>query len=932
MVRNRCSTSNPQNSNRIQDSFPRKTTSSSSVKTEQGIRDSTLRRNGEGDIKHAQQRRYSSQRALHGVPVHNISQEKIRRHEQTYRQPKKVELVRTRTSIQTLKSLQNSISSKSKRFHGQNRHLPSILSRSDSTISLQVPVHSLQRKNVRDDLPPVRASKCSIRLLKNNKLVSTLVPTSGRYKNDSIFGRFSHYSSKSKNLRKASRVCGSEASRVRVVSEQEKVYRRTLSVHRVPRSNLEHQGESKKAVKYQNQTDRVIDPKVSRKKTLELVRRKDPVGEAKLRSVCDSLGEITLPLVANRVQQAKKVVASQTVPHVSKGYHRTRMVVGKCKEGHGNSSSQPNYVHHHRCSRYGLGGNSEQPEVLWAVDQTTKTLALQPKRTVGNLRNYAASRFRSTEHDCNMADRQPNSSRIHYKTRRYEVKDASGNSKEHPTIMRSAQLQFNRSLHSGPLQWTRRQPLQSKKTTGVAPKASNNEGHLSRAWHSRDRLIRFEPIHSFAEIRERRRIRHQKSIHRCVQSNLAFQPGVDLPSTSSNTANSTSSGDVDRIISPRNTGVEQGFLVSGDKETGNPTTLDNTEPTKPPGGPADKSTSGRSGQPHFAGLDSTGWSNEVASWDDYEVDLLQASWRNSTLKTYRPAWQRWLKWASDKNIQVDNPQPNDLARFLCFLFEVEKLAPRTILLHKSVVTTFANPQNSSVLSSHPIVSHVIKGILSRKPPVKKTLSWNLDDLLNFLESYDVDINSLFSVSRHTSTLLLLASGRRVHDLTLLNIDSNNFEQRGDEIVFWPIYGSKTDSVSYRQSGWGLKSNIRMRFNIVYWVKQVLKLSQSRRGPKDLKSLFITTRGVVKEASRAVIAGWIKTLFREANIVSSPGSIRACVATDNWTRKNLDIDEVLKRGNWRSKNTFLRHYFQEIRPRQPDSSSGINICTSFLPVT
>lgn len=50
--------------------------------------------------------------------------------------------------------------------------------------------------------------------------------------------------------------------------------------------------------------------------------------------------------------------------------------------------------------------------------------------------------------------------------------------------------------------------------------------------------------------------------------------------------------------------------------------------------------------------------------------------------------------------------------------------------------------------------------------------------------------------------------------------------------------------------------------------------------------------------------------------ASAGSFRAVVASNNWVNGNYSIDEVLKRGNWKSSNTFFRHYFQEvtIKPR------------------
>lgn len=115
-----------------------------------------------------------------------------------------------------------------------------------------------------------------------------------------------------------------------------------------------------------------------------------------------------------------------------------------------------------------------------------------------------------------------------------------------------------------------------------------------------------------------------------------------------------------------------------------------------------------------------------------------------------------------------------------------------------------------------------------------------------------------------------------------------------------------------------------RLNLVSWIRKSISASQARRANKKLDSLFITTRGAVKKASRSVIAGWIRTIFREAGISASAGSFRAAVASENWTNNRYDIDEILKMGNWRSKTTFFKHYF-----RETPASSNCGISSSAI---
>ncbi|XP_045760888.1 uncharacterized protein LOC123864467 isoform X3 [Maniola jurtina] len=273
------------------------------------------------------------------------------------------------------------------------------------------------------------------------------------------------------------------------------------------------------------------------------------------------------------------------------------------------------------------------------------------------------------------------------------------------------------------------------------------------------------------------------------------------------------------------------------------------------------------------------------------------------------------QWTSDNNVSPKTPSPGDLARYLINLYNVKKLAPRTILVHKSAISTFTKPCNTSPLSDHPLVKKTIKAILLKNPPKRCSYIWNVADLVNWMGQRKIEDSSLFQISQHVATLLLLATGRRVHDLTLLHIDAEHCQITREQIIFWPSFGSKTDNANYRQSGWCLSKSDKTTFDLCYWIPKLINKSEQRRkADPTLTNLFITTRNRVKAASRSVITGWLRLILKDAKIKGSPGSFRSAVATDNWVNKNLDIDEVLRKGNWRSSSTFLKHYFKEVEAR------------------
>lgn len=603
------------------------------------------------------------------------------------------------------------------------------------------------------------------------------------------------------------------------------------------------------------------------------------------------------------------------------------MVDRKRPQIHPNTLSKTNSIHNDRCCGLGMGCNNRQCQAGGQLVKVTRKLALQPKRTLGNIRSIEMAGTKGNRNINCCPDGQSYSCCIHLKTRRHKIDATYSNRFQDSYAMRNSSYSPDSSVYSRSIQRCSRQPVTGETYPRMAPQGIFDETNLYHTGYARSRPICNGAFGSSANVCQRSSIGPSQHIHKCFQSNVALQPGLDIPTSVVDSESTGTFGNLNGDIPPNNPKLGEGILVTRSKTPLNKRPMDDTEPREESHRPENEPSTSTSKLTKFAGLEGTGWSNMIASWTPSEIQLLESSWRASTLKTYRPAWEKWCKWTSENNINSVNPEPSDLARYMCFLFDVRKLAPRTIMLHKSVVTTFANPKRRSLLSSHPLISHTIKGILTTKPPIKKPLTWHIEDLIEFMKTYEVDEQSLFAVSRHCSILLLLASGRRVHDLTLLRIDKEHFEDKDVELTFWPIFGSKTDNAVFKQSGWHLRSDPINRLNIVLWVKKLIQLSSHRRKACGLESLFITTRGQVKSASRSVIAGWIKTIFRDASISSSAGSIRAAVATHNWTMRGMNIEEVLKRGNWKSRNTFLNHYFREV----PIRKSAVSLNNIFSPL-
>ena len=87
------------------------------------------------------------------------------------------------------------------------------------------------------------------------------------------------------------------------------------------------------------------------------------------------------------------------------------------------------------------------------------------------------------------------------------------------------------------------------------------------------------------------------------------------------------------------------------------------------------------------GMEMRGRHQKITGWSESQKSL--SSWRESTLKIYRPEWNRWVSWSERENVDPFHPDGSYVAIFLPDLHQKENLSLSTILVYKSVIATFA---------------------------------------------------------------------------------------------------------------------------------------------------------------------------------------------------------------------------------------------------
>lgn len=644
-----------------------------------------------------------------------------------------------------------------------------------------------------------------------------------------------------------------------------------------------------------------------------------PSGPSQLCKFCGATGQTASPVSAQFPKCISKYASQEGDPLTRRSPRRSSVVASQLPPNICNPSTTTNSLCDHRRLRSGLGSSGGRLRSVGCVDCSRTTFTLQPKGDAGNLKSARNPRPSTVQVHCSVPVRQSNSCGPLAERGRHEIATSDGSNVQSVPLTRLSSNKSDSQLYTRHLQRTCGSPLQTQASTRMASSPRLHGEGISQVWHSGSRSICVQSSKRGSQLRVSGFNRYPSLIPQCLFPAVELPPCVGVPTTIPDTQGADPPQLSDRAIPFNCPPVESGILAGRSQSSSSSSSVVDHQSQGESNRHHDRSATPQGSRDGARSLEVWGWSKSLTGWNEDQIQLLKSSWRTSTLKTYKVAWDRWVSWSKKYNLDPFHPTGPIVARYLADLHLVDKFSYNTILLHKSVVATLCNAEDAGRISSHTLVKHVLKSIALKKPVAHKPPVWNIEALTSFLSSNTVDENNPFATSRHTATLLLLCSGRRVHDLTLLLVDSEHCIDDGSNIILKPVFGSKTDSDTHRQSGWKLLPNTSNKnLDPVFWVRKLIDLLKNRRDLGNCPNLFINIRGQSKAASRTVIAGWIKTVLTEAGIPDTPGSLRSAVSSKNWS-DNLPLDEILSRGNWKSKETFTRFYRREILPASASNS-------------
>nr|CAH7718485.1 unnamed protein product [Callosobruchus chinensis] len=745
---------------------------------------------------------------------------------------------------------------------------------------------------------------------KNNQLASQPVKRNG-HTNNSIPRRLSHSQPKPPDPPPTHQISENVARQTGLDIKRRKIIESSPKENRVFRINLGHRPRQnispnrKEGVYKPGNIQNIKNP------SLELDRGEKPAGEAQLRLYGNSVGETEEQKPTTSKLAASRKKTQENVSNTGSSARSLSLVERSLEHNGPTVSEEPLDFHDDGCVRQRLGCATGTHAPTENLELLSTRLAYQQKGTVCCLSNDSPQKELPERESSAASNGQPNGNIIHQEPRGHKIKtsvrtyDPTSNTRGRVGNVTAC------AIHSRPLQLQRRPPFSPEEAARLALNHSGDKEDFPSLGHPTSGPVCLKTIEGGSSLCNPRQQGYISTVHQRVQSEVVIQVGLDIPSSLPDSAGPQSSASSQRDIYIDRSEMGPGLLAGRSVIPGDCSSNSHSEPGSLSGGGIDFPAAAKGTPVKFGSLENTGWSKLVENWNQEDINLLQNSWRPSSLKTYSAPWKQWLSWTSRKDIPFNNPSPEQVARYLAYLHRVKHLAPATIKLHKSVIATFSNPLESESTTNNPLIKRMIKAIEISKPQSRKKSIWNINVLVEWMRKEKIDKHSLFQVSRRVALILLLASGRRIHDLTLLRVDNTSMDHDDESISFCPEYGSKTDKNTHRQSGWRLLKASDTSLDPIFWINQLILESQKRRtAVPNLNHLFITSRGNVSPASRTIIAGWVKTAFEAAGICFPPGSIRSAVASARWD-SDVPLDTILKKGNWKGSTNFFNHYFKEV---------------------
>ena len=324
---------------------------------------------------------------------------------------------------------------------------------------------------------------------------------------------------------------------------------------------------------------------------------------------------------------------------------------------------------------------------------------------------------------------------------------------------------------------------------------------------------------------------------------------------------------------------------------------------------------------------STGWVGAISQ--RYQTsgistetrDILLAAWRRNTSSAYSCAWNKWVSWCCQRQINPISASLTSVLEFLKDQFKGGK-AYRTLNVYRSALSAVLPLVDSFRVGAHPLVTQLLKGISQLRPPVPKySYTWNVSEVLDFIKSLGKNEKlNLKLLSFKLAMLLSLTAPDRSSDLVKRDLRYRTFHPEG---VSFNLHGlSKTSrpgdppKVSFHAA---FPSDVDLCPVECLKCYEALTSAFRPKDPSLPNQLFLSYIRPHSPVTSSSVARWIKSILELSGIdisIFTAHSVRGA-ATSEALNKGISIPDILKMASWSNESTFQRFYY---RP-QFNSSPG-----------
>ena len=236
----------------------------------------------------------------------------------------------------------------------------------------------------------------------------------------------------------------------------------------------------------------------------------------------------------------------------------------------------------------------------------------------------------------------------------------------------------------------------------------------------------------------------------------------------------------------------------------------------------------------------------------------------------------------------------------------------TIAAAKSVLSGMLHIPGVTSISSHPLITRLLKGIFHVRPPEPRyEFIWDTELVLNFLKTLNPSVITLKLLTLKTVTFLTLLSGQRVSMIHRFQLSQM---QRTPNIVIFNIQGLLKHS---RQT----KRDLPITFHAFPHVAlcPVATLDSYINARDNLVNaalhdeLLLCYRKPYGPATKDTLTRWVKTILHYSGVNLDTFSAHSCwsASTSKAAATGVPLENILMARQWSTSSTFYSFYQQEI---------------------